>query len=119
MENVKVAAKMWMIVSQGEWTGAINVYLVGPRILVLGRDLVEEVLIVRGAVHGSVSRTDTCDPLRAPYNPEGPGASYNLDQVDQVDLIARRSPLLMFHRLLVMRLKLDDCILQFYIFNFF
>ena len=54
MESVKVAAKMWMIISQGEWTGAINVYLVGPRILVLGRDLVEEVLIVRGEVHGSV-----------------------------------------------------------------
>ena len=54
MESVKVAAKMWMIISQGEWTGDINVYLVGPRILVLGRDLVEEVLIVRGEVHGSV-----------------------------------------------------------------
>ena len=56
MESVKVAAKMWMIVSQGEWTGAINVYLVGPRILVLGRYLVEKVLVVRGEVHGSVSR---------------------------------------------------------------
>ena len=56
MESVKVAAKMWMIISQGEWTGAINVYLVGPRILVLGRDLVEEVLIVRGEVHGRVKR---------------------------------------------------------------
>ena len=56
MESVKVAAKMWMIISQGEWTGAVNVYLVGPRILVLGRDLVEEVLIVRGEVHGSVGR---------------------------------------------------------------
>ena len=56
MESVKVTAEMWMIISQGEWTGAVNVYLVGPRILVLGRDLVEEVLIVRGEVHGSVSR---------------------------------------------------------------
>jgi len=56
MQSVKVAAKIWMIISQGEWTGAINVYLVGPRILVLGRDLVEEVLIVRGEVHGSVGR---------------------------------------------------------------
>ena len=56
MESVKVAAKMWMIISQGEWTGAINVYLVGPRILVLGRDLVEEVLIVRDKVHGRVKR---------------------------------------------------------------
>ena len=56
MESVKVAAKMWMIISQGEWTGAINVYLVGPRILVLGRDLVEEVLIVRREVHGRVKR---------------------------------------------------------------
>ena len=56
MESVKVAAKMWMIASQGEWTGAINVYLVGPRLLVLYRDLVEEVLIVRGEVHGRVNR---------------------------------------------------------------
>ena len=60
MESVKVAAKMWMIISQGEWTGAINVYLVGPGLLVLGRDLVEEVLIVRDKVHGRVGRRLIC-----------------------------------------------------------
>ena len=56
MESIKVAVKMWMIISQGEWTGAINVYLVGPGLLVLYRDLVEEVLIVRGKVHDRVNR---------------------------------------------------------------
>ena len=50
MESIKVTAEMWMIVSQGEWTGAINVYLVGPGLLVLYR-----ALVIRDKVHGRVN----------------------------------------------------------------